>query len=99
MRYKELKREDIKGLSSWQLYTLTTKKDVLGVFIDGLEYGDPTTGEYFTSPVMAFFQALRMCGYKTLQLRKAYERKKRLREEGIPLSTNGGTGKKGEGEG
>jgi hypothetical protein len=94
--YTDLTPEAIKGLKSWQLYTLASDNTVLGVFIDGLEFGNADTGEYFSSPVAAFFQALRMCGRKSLKLREAYERN-RTRRQNCTSSTNdaaGGEGKK-----
>lgn len=77
---QELTPEAIKGLASWQLYTLVSDTAVLRVFIDGLADGNPDTGEYFTVPMKAFFQALRMCGLKSEKLRDAYERSRARRQ-------------------
>ena len=96
--YRELTAEAVKGLSNWQLYTLASDDVVLGVFIDGLEYGNADSGEYFTSPVMAFFQALRMCGRKSLKLREAYERNK-SRRQGRASSTDVAVGEQGKKKG
>lgn len=80
MGFEKLPRDVVKGLKSWQLYTLATKKEVLGVFMDGLEYGNADSGEFFTSPMKAFFQALRMCGYNSTKLREAYARDRARRQ-------------------
>jgi len=69
-----LPKEAIKKLKNWQLHVLVTDEAVLGLFVDGLEYGDPDSGSKFSSPSAAFFQALRMCGHEHRKLRKAYER-------------------------
>ena len=74
MTLNKLSKEAIKGLSNWQLFTLVSNDKILGVFLDGLEYGNADTGEEFTTPGSAFFQALRMCGYHHKKLRRAYDR-------------------------
>ena len=88
----KLTPESIKGLKDWQLYTLVADDVVLGVFIDGLEYGSNDTGEYFSSPVAAFFQALRMCGRKSLKLRETYERNRARRQNSVSSADDGARG-------
>jgi hypothetical protein len=92
----KLPREVVSKLKSWQLYTLVSKKEVIGIFLDNLEYGSPETGRPFSTISAAFFHSIKMAGFFHKKLRRDYERVCE-RTRGADTSDSG-SGGQGEGD-
>jgi hypothetical protein len=78
---KKLPSHVIKELDNWQLFTLVSKQEVMGIFLTGLEWGNEETGRPFSSIAANFYHSLKLCGLKHRKLRQDYARIcKRTRE-------------------